>query len=197
MTEKLLTNGTLALVAAGGNLPSSAGSPGKTLRAAIAMIAEANDVSVISVSQFWQTPAYPAGSGPDFVNAALTLVSRLDAQNLLRLLHRIEAELGRSRDAGRWAARGIDLDLIAFGDAVLPDPDTQAQWRGLAPERQAREAPEQLILPHPRMQDRGFVLVPLAQVAPQWVHPVLDRSVAQLLADLPASARQDIRPVTT
>jgi len=131
------------------------------------------------------------------VNAALSLQTVNSPDELLSALHRIEHDLGRVREGARWQARGIDLDLIAYGDLVLPDLATHDAWRGLPPERQAETAPETLILPHARMQDRGFVLVPLAEVAPGWRHPRLGRSVAEMLAALPADARADIRALTT
>ena len=65
-------------------------------------------------------------------------------------------------------------------------------WRGLTPEAQQSRAPDRLILPHPRLHERAFVLVPLADVAPDWVHPVLGRSVQQMLDDLPQAARDEV-----
>jgi 2-amino-4-hydroxy-6-hydroxymethyldihydropteridine diphosphokinase len=88
----------------------------------------------------------------------------------------------------------MDLDLIALGDAVLPDPATQADWAALPPGRAAVETPSELILPHPRLAERSFVLVPLAEIAPDWRHPVTGRDVAQMLADRPADERSKIRP---
>lgn len=102
--------------------------------------------------------------------------------------------MGRTRGV-RWGTRTLDLDLIACGDAVLPDLTTYLHWRDLPLEAQMQAAPQELILPHPRMQDRAFVLVPMADIAPDWVHPVLDRSVRQMLAALPAAACAEITPL--
>ncbi len=146
-----------------------------------------------AVSRFYATPAFPAGSGPDYINACALLQSRLPGPDLLALLHRIEADLGRRRNGARWAARGIDLDLLALEDQVAPDAAGQDLWRALPPERQRIEAPAELILPHPRLQDRAFVLVPLADIAPGWRHPRLGLTVAQMLAALPAADRQSVK----
>lgn len=197
MSDQLFQDANLALLALGANLPSSAGSPETTLRKSLSKLAKKSGLKLLSVSRFWRTPAYPAGSGPDFVNAAAVLSCRLPPDDLLAELHRIEAGFGRLRKGARWQARGIDLDLLAYGDLVLPDAATQDAWRALPPERQAEHAPEGLVLPHPRLQDRGFVLAPLAEVAPGWRHPRLGRSVAQMLADLPPGALAGMRPCDT
>ena len=95
----------------------------------------------------------------------------------------------------RWGMRTLDIDLLALGDSVLPDAQTQDAWRDLAPETQARLAPDRLILPHPRLQDRAFVLVPLADVAPDWRHPRLGLTVRQMLEALPAADREAVKPL--
>lgn len=181
------------LVALGGNLPSSRGTPADTLQAAVEAFA-AEPVTITAVSRFYATPCFPAGTGPDYVNAALSLHSDLPPDAVLTLLHRIEASFGRERHA-RWAGRTLDLDLLAAGDLVRPDPATQDAWRALPADQQARQAPDRLILPHPRLQDRAFVLVPLADVAPDWVHPLTGQSVRQMLADLPANSREEVVPL--
>lgn len=195
MSEKWIASseGKLALIALGANLTSSAGPPDATLRAALAAIAGENGgarvdfVRIVAVSRFWRTPAFPAGSGPDYVNACAALRTELAAPDLLARLHRVEAAFGRIRDGGRWAARGIDLDLLALDAEVWPDAAGQGRWRDLSPERQRVEAPGELILPHPRLQDRGFVLAPLADIAPMWRHPLTGATVRGMLDELPPS----------
>jgi len=178
------------LIALGGNLPSAAGPPDQTLRRALRDL-EAAGCRDLRVSRFFRTPCFPPGAGPDYVNAAAVLNSELDPRGLLDLLHRIEADYGRER-VERWGRRTLDLDLVAAGDAVLPDADTQARWRALPPEDQTRQAPGEIILPHPRLQDRAFVLVPLADIAPDWVHPLLGLRVTEMIARLPAGAVDEV-----
>ena len=182
------------LIALGGNQPSSAGDPAQTVLSAIKQISILG-VEIERVSPLYQTPSFPPGSGRDFVNAAIAVRSGLAAPDLLALLHEVEQHFGRQR-LHRWGARTLDLDLIADGDRFAPDVATFDQWRHLSLDRQKTEAPTQLILPHPRLQDRAFVLVPLADIAPDWRHPVLGLTVLEMLARLPAEDRAAVRPIT-
>ncbi len=180
-------------VALGGNTPSSAGAPAVTIAAALAALA-ADAGPLLAVSRFFRTPAFPAGSGPDYVNAAALLETDLAPEALLATLHGIEARFGRERLA-RWGARTLDIDIIAIADLVLPDRATLGRWIELPPDRQRHEAPDRLILPHPRLQDRAFVLIPLAEIAPLWRHPLTGRTVAEMAAALPGADRAAICPL--
>lgn len=181
------------MIALGGNSPSPIGGPQQSIVASLLCISQEVG-EIVSVSRFYRTPAFPAGSGPDFVNAAALVETGLDAAALLEALHAIEARFARER-LRRWGARTLDLDLLSLGDEIRPDPATQAAWMALAPERQRNEAPGELILPHPRLQDRGFVLIPLAEIAPGWRHPVTGRTVAEMAAALPDGEKAEICPI--
>ena len=181
------------IVALGGNVASHVGSPELTLRSALTRLAD-SALQVVSISKFYATPCFPAGSGPDYVNAAAVLSGMDDGHGILNILHQVEAEFGRARDR-RWGRRTLDLDLIALGDAIRPDLETYRKWRALPLDRQMTEAPDRLILPHPRMQDRAFVLIPLAEIAPDWRHPVTGRSVAEMADALPEAEKLLVRPL--
>jgi 2-amino-4-hydroxy-6-hydroxymethyldihydropteridine diphosphokinase len=184
-----------ALVALGANLPFENRAPAENLRLALASLV-ASGHAIVAISRFYQTPCFPAGAGPDYVNAACVVrfSAELSPQNVLNVLHRVENRFGRRREQ-RWGMRTLDLDLLALGDSVLPDTATQEHWRNLPLADQKRLAPDGLILPHPRLQDRAFVLVPLADVAPDWRHPLTGQTVAAMTASLPAAERAAMRPM--
>jgi len=181
------------LIALGSNLGSRAGDNAQTLDAALQHLTRGG-ATLRRVSRFFATPCFPPGAGPDYVNACAALRSRDAPDKFLHRLHDAEATFGRTRDL-RWASRTLDLDLIAAGNRVLPDDRAQTEWRELGTEAQRRIAPDRLILPHPRLQERGFVLVPLADIAADWVHPILGKNVRQMLAALPGAARDGIVPL--
>lgn len=187
----MLTSNDCILLALGSNLASLSGSPATTLRAALSGLEEMG-ASIRAVSPFYSTPAFPAGNGPDYVNAAARISANWTAEEALSRCHEIEAELGRER-LQRWGQRTLDIDLIAMADTVLPDAQTHATWRELPLEDQQRLTPQELILPHPRVQDRAFVLVPLSDIAPDWIHPVLGQTVLQMLENLDPKDLAEVR----
>ncbi|MBN9589166.1 MAG: 2-amino-4-hydroxy-6-hydroxymethyldihydropteridine diphosphokinase [Alphaproteobacteria bacterium 64-11] len=152
----------MIVIALGANLPSKCGPPAATLAAALGRL-KALGLHIVSVSPFYKTPAWPDPAGPPFVNAVAIIQTRLQPAELLGLLHEVETEFGRMRSAPN-APRTLDLDLIDHDGIVCSG---------------------QINLPHPRLAERSFVLVPLADIAPGWCHPVTREGVGDLLARLP------------
>lgn len=181
-------------VALGANLKSPVGNPAETIIKAVGRMPFCG-LEVLQKSRLYSTPCFPRGAGPDYVNAVVSVGADLTPYEVLDRLHSIEAEFGRLRDK-RWGARGIDVDLLARADCILPDRARYLTWRHLSPQAQTELAPEELILPHPRIQDRSFVLVPFAEIAPNWVHPVLNLSVRQMLDALDPADRAEVVPLS-
>jgi 2-amino-4-hydroxy-6-hydroxymethyldihydropteridine diphosphokinase len=147
-------------------LGSNTGRREETLARALDRLDRSPGVRVVARSSLYHTAPVncPPGS-PTFVNAAATLQTTLSPRQLLELLLEIEHEAGRTRDpALRNAPRPLDLDLLLFGDQILDAPG--------------------LVVPHPRLHERRFVLEPLAEIAPDACHPVLNKTVEEILASL-------------
>lgn len=184
---------SLGIIALGANQPLAGQAPALTLRHACAALADA-PVQIVARSRFFATPAFPDPSKPEYINACVTLETDLSAKALLDVLHGVEDRLGRARQQ-RWGARTLDLDLLALGAQILPDLATYTVWQDLAAEDQVARTPDQLILPHPRIADRSFVLVPMADVAPLWRHPVTGKTVSDMLRGRPEAEIEAIRPL--
>ena len=160
----------MIVVALGANLDSQAGSPRATLLAALDTLRE-RGVKVAAVSPFYRTRAWPDPNDPDYVNAVASVVTALSPRELMDVLEQTETHFGRERSE-KNAPRTLDLDLIDYDGRVEQGPP---------------------VLPHPRMRERGFVLVPLADIAPAWRHPAGGERVQQLIEALPEARAGIVR----
>ena len=153
----------MIFIALGANLPSRFGQPLLTLRAALESVLQ-RGVKVESVSPYYRSAAWPDPNDPPFVNAVASLRTKLEPVALLGVLQDIERAFGRVRKAPN-APRTLDLDILDYGGRIEAGPPT---------------------LPHPRMAARAFVLVPLRDIAPLWLHPVSGQNIDELIAALPS-----------
>ena len=161
-SKKLVTtNSTLSAIALGSNLGESRA----TLEAALIKLDQTSGIIVKSHSSWYKTE--PVGPPqPDYLNGCALLDVTLSPQELLNTLLKIEQKFGRVRRE-RWEARTLDLDLLLFGNLILETSGLQ--------------------IPHPRMTERAFVLVPLAEIAPDWIEPVSRLTVFELVQKLDCS----------
>ncbi|MGZ5924871.1 MAG: 2-amino-4-hydroxy-6-hydroxymethyldihydropteridine diphosphokinase [Rhizomicrobium sp.] len=157
----------MIVIALGANLPSRAGEPRDTLKAALTELS-VRGVRIASVSSYYVTKAWPDPADPPFVNAVARIETKFSPAELMALLHRTETSFGRQRTK-KNAPRTLDLDLIDYDGRVQEGPP---------------------VLPHPRLADRAFVLVPLADIAPDWRHPATGRPISELIAALPTEERE-------
>jgi 2-amino-4-hydroxy-6-hydroxymethyldihydropteridine diphosphokinase len=183
----------IALIAIGGNLPSTFGSVCETIVSSLDALGRA-EREITAVSKFYETPCYPIGQGPDFINCVAELKTELQPEALLSVLHDIEQQFERTRET-RWGGRTLDMDLLSFENRVLPNEATYAHWLNLPLQTQLTDAPADLILPHPRLQDRGFVLIPLCDIRPNWRHPVLGQTAREMCDALPQEQVVGVKPL--
>lgn len=158
------------LVGLGANCPGPWGSPAETIARALREIADEGP-TVEAVSALYETAAVGRAGQPPYVNAVALLDTHLSPGALLRLLKRVEAQAGR-RGGSPWGPRTLDIDILDHKGLVK-------HWRNGQPQF-ARAGPRPLVLPHPWIEKRPFVLRPLLDVAPNWRHPVTKRSVKHL-----------------
>lgn len=143
-------------------------------------------------SRVFETPCFPVGAGPSYINFAIEVETALTPEAFLALLHQVEARHGRVRKT-RWAGRSIDLDLMAMEGEVRPNAKTVQAWMDLPMSAQTTQAPDTLILPHPRIQDRAFMLIPFADLAPDWTHPLIGKTVQEMCDALPDADKSEIK----
>ena len=177
-----MTNSScVAFIGIGANLPGpGCATPRATCEAAIKALVQAG-LKVESQSSWYRSAPVPASSQPWYINGVISIEISIEATALITVLQDVENKFGRTRTT-RNAARSLDLDLIAYANLV-------SGWK--------KEASDKLILPHPRMSERGFVLLPLQEIAPNWCHPVFKTSLEELISRLDPGqqiVRDDERP---
>lgn len=157
----------MAVLAAYIGIGSNVGDRAETMLKAIMMLDHVEQVRVCRISQMIETEPVGAGNQPKYLNGAAQIDTSLSPMELLSVLHEIEEALGRNRQVERrWGPRTCDLDILLMGQEVL-------------------EA-DSLTVPHPRLHERMFVLRPLAEIAPNVRHPVLCKTVSEMLTELEA-----------
>ncbi|MBL6934490.1 MAG: 2-amino-4-hydroxy-6-hydroxymethyldihydropteridine diphosphokinase [Alphaproteobacteria bacterium] len=166
----------MIIIGIGSNLPSEIyGAPAANCEAALGVLEE-RGLSITKRARWYESAPVPVSDQPWFVNGAVAVETALSPRSLLELLHDIEHGFGRVRRV-RNEARILDLDLIAYDDLVI-------------------EGEEGPVLPHPRMHERAFVLLPLRELAPDWIHPTLKTPIEELVSALPEGQEgQEIRAV--
>jgi len=169
MTEQLVNSTHVKtcdkiLIGLGANLPSTVGGPEETLQSALLEMT-AIGIKLTCISPFYRSQPVPVSDQNWFVNGVAEIQTAISATALMQVLHDLENKFGRRRSVPN-AARVLDLDLLAYGRLVTPEADP-------------------LQVPHPRLQDRAFVLKPLADIAPTWQHPVSGLTATDMLAALP------------
>ncbi|HWO87494.1 MAG TPA: 2-amino-4-hydroxy-6-hydroxymethyldihydropteridine diphosphokinase [Stellaceae bacterium] len=158
----------MILIGIGGNLESAQfGPPCDTLTAALAALKEKR-IRILTRSGWYRTEPVPRSDQPWFVNAVVSLATELGAKDLLNALQATERQFGRVRGEPN-APRILDLDILDYQGEVM---DTTS-----------------LVLPHPRLHERRFVLIPIAEIAPDWRHPILELTAVQLLTQLSSEQR--------
>jgi 2-amino-4-hydroxy-6-hydroxymethyldihydropteridine diphosphokinase len=153
-------------------LGANEGEPRRQLEEAMASLAAAEEIELVKTSSLYLNPPLGPPDQPWYVNAVIQVRTRLTSEELLRVLQRVENELGRVRRE-HWGPRRIDLDLLLYNGVILSGPD--------------------LRLPHPEMHKRSFVLVPLAEIAPQAWHPALEKTASELLGNLDPDDRASLK----
>lgn len=161
----------MILVALGSNLVNSRFKTSEALLENALKRLEKMGLRILRRSSWYRSAPIPASDQPWFVNGVVSIETDFDPKALLGLLHQVEAEYERVRSVPN-ASRTLDLDLLAYDDKVIEEPGG-------------------LILPHPRLQDRAFVLLPLAEIAPDWRHPRTGATAKALLEALPPGQQVD------
>ena len=154
----------------GSNLPLKEGGRENNILKAITHLKKLN-LNLIEISSFYQTPSYPNNSDPNFLNLCVKLESNLKASELLNEIKKIEAKLGRTR-IKKNEPRTCDIDIIDFNSEIIKN--------------------NELVVPHPRLHLRNFVIYPLKEIEPNWLHPIFNKNIDSFFQELDKNSHNEI-----
>ena len=180
------------VVVLGSNLSSEFGNSAETLKICVDEIRSNPDIESLTESNWYISSSFLNKREPRYVNVGIRFITKLNPISLLHFTSDLENKYGRKRQE-RWGPRTCDIDILLCDQLILPSKLYFNKWLNLNLSDQIRLVPDELILPHPRLQERTFFLKPLNDLQPDWIHPFLKVKAKEMLDSLPPYELESIQ----
>ncbi len=184
------------IVVLGSNLPSEFGTSADTLKKCVDEMRSMESLNYLSESNWYISSSLLDATEPRYINIGIRFSTNLRPSELLKLSSSLENKYGRKRQK-RWGSRTCDIDILLCDQMILPSKESFEKWLKLDCSEQVKLIPNELILPHPRLQERTFFLNPLNDLQPDWIHPFLKMKAKEMLDSLPPNELENIRIFNT
>ena len=179
------------VVVLGSNLSSEFGNSAETLKKCVSEIRSYSAIQDLLESNWYISSSFVDEREPRYVNVGIRFRSNIRPIDLLNFTSGLEKKFGRKRER-RWESRTCDIDILLCDQLILPNKFHFEKWLRLDLLDQIKLSPNELILPHPRLQDRTFFLKPLNDLQPDWIHPFLEIKAKEMLDSLPPNELENI-----
>ena len=180
------------VVVLGSNLPSEFGDSFETLEKCIYEIKTYLPIKSLLESNWYISSSFLDENEPRYVNVGIRFSTDLNPKELIKFTSGLENKYGRTRKR-RWESRSCDIDILLCDQQILPSRDYFVKWLKLDFLDQIKLVPDELIIPHPRLQERTFFLKPLNDLQPDWIHPFLNLKAKEMLDSLPLNEIDNIK----
>ena len=182
------------VVVLGSNLPSKFGNSAETLKKCVDEIRSYPSIKSLLESNWYISSSLIDDKEPRYVNVGIRFNTNLNPIDLLNYTSGLEKRFGRKREK-RWEPRTCDIDILLCNQLILPNKAHFQKWLKLDFSDQIKLSPNELILPHPRLQERAFFLKPLIDLQPDWIHPFLGMKAKEMLDSLPPNELENIKEI--
>ncbi len=180
------------IVVLGSNLPSEFGNSAETLKKCVDEIKHNAGIESLMESNWYISSSFLDKREPKYINVGVRFSTDLNPRELIKFTSGLENKYGRKRNK-RWESRTCDIDILLCDQQILPSRDHFVKWLKLDFSDQIKLVPNELIIPHPRLQERTFFLKPLNDLLPHWIHPFLKLKAKEMLDSLPLNEIENIR----